>query len=290
VGEATTTIRSAARLPRWLQRGQFGATLAILWLATVGGLAVLAPWIGLADPLALVGDQVRAAPSAEHWFGTDGLGRDMFSRAVYGGRTSLFVGVVGSLTGATIGTTLGVLAGFTGGRTDSVIMTAMDMMLAFPALVLALTLAALLGPGIATVTVAIVVLSIPVFARAVRSQTLTIASSEFVLAARCMGMADRRILAREVLPNVLPIVIAYGLVVAAVAIIVEGSLSFLGVGVPPPASSWGNLIAAGRSDLARAPHLTMLPAAMMFLTIAAANVLGQRLGAATSGPVEEGGL
>jgi peptide/nickel transport system permease protein len=212
-----------------------GVVVAGGWLLLVTFLAVFAPWIGIADPLAQTAMEVRAAPNLEHWFGTDGLGRDLFARTVYGGRTSLWVGFAGSVCGALVGTALGTIAGFLGGRTDQAIMTAMDMMLAFPALVLALTLAALMGPGVVTVTIAIVVLSIPVFARAVRSHTLTLANSEFVLAARCMGMSSSRILAREILPNVMPIVIAYGLVVMAVAIVVEGSLSFLGVGVPPPA-------------------------------------------------------
>jgi peptide/nickel transport system permease protein len=262
--------------PLWRRLGlQFW--LCAGWIAIVGAAAVLADWLPLKDPLESDFSALAQGPSGEYWMGTDALGRDIFSRVVHGTQVSMAVGLFSVLIGLAVGGSLGLLAGYFRRRTEAVIMTAADGMLAFPALVLLLSLTTFLGQNLRNIVIAIGVVTVPVFIRLARANTLSFAQREFVLAARATGARNRRIVTREVLPNVAMPLMAFSLVVVAVAIVAEGSLSFLGLSVPPTTPTWGNIIAAGRQDLQEAPHIVLFPSIVMFITVLAFNLAGDRL-------------
>jgi peptide/nickel transport system permease protein len=223
----------------------------------------------------------RALPSAEHWLGNDVLGRDVFSRLIYGGRISLTVGLLAPVLGVTVGGALGMAAGYFRGRLEIFITGGMDVLLAFPPLVFALAVTAYLGQSVLNITLVIGILGIPAFTRVARAVTLSLSEREFVTAARALGATHSRILLRELLPNVALPLVAFFLLGVAVTIVVEGALSFLGLGVPPPAPSWGSMIGEGRESLDIAPWLAFLPAIFMFLTVLAFNVIGDTLRALT---------
>jgi peptide/nickel transport system permease protein len=212
---------------------------------------------------------------------TDGLGRDMLSRLIHGARISLTVGILAPLIGLIAGGTLGMSAGYFRRSTETVILGAVDVLLAFPPLVLALAVTAYLGQTVANLTYVIGVLSIPAFTRVARAATLSLPEREFVLAARAAGASELRILIRELLPNVILPMLAFFLLAVAVTIVVEGALSFLGLGVPPPAPSWGSVIGEGRESLEIAPRIAFLPAIAMFLTVLAFNFVGDTFRAIT---------
>jgi peptide/nickel transport system permease protein len=255
--------------------------LAAGWIGVIFFAAAVANLLPLPSPTDMDMLERRMPPSADHWLGTDRLGRDMLSRLVYGARISLTVGVLAPLIGLALGGALGILAGYFRGRLETVVVGAVDVLLAFPPLVLALAVTAYLGQTVANLTYIIGVLSIPAFTRVARAATLSIAKREFVLAARAMGATELRILVRELLPNVFLPLLAFFLLAVAVTIVVEGALSFLGLGVPPPAPSWGSMIGEGRESLEIAPMIAFLPAAAMFLTVLAFNVVGDTLRAIT---------
>lgn len=209
--------------------------------------------------------------------GADNMGRDIFTRLIYGSRVSLMVGLVSPLMGLIIGGTLGLLAGYYRGPLEGVIVALMDAILAFPALVLLIALTFYLGTSLTTVTFSLGILTIPFFTRIARASTMTFAEREFVLAARAMGASDFRIITREILPNVVLPMLVYGLLVTAALIIAEAVLGFLGLGVQPPTVSWGAMINDGRDYLDEAPHVSMVPAGMMFLTVLSFNMLGDYL-------------
>jgi len=255
--------------------------VAIGWLIFVFAVAVFATVLPLPSPTDMDMLERRAPFSAEHWLGTDGLGRDEFSRLIYGARISLVVGVCAPVIGLIIGGALGMLAGYFRGRFEAMVVGSMDVLLAFPPLILALAVTAYLGQSIFNLTLILGALSVPAFMRVARAATLTLARREFVIAAQALGATHTRILLRELLPNVILPLLAFFLLGVAVIIVVEGSLSFLGLGVPPPISSWGSMIGEGRESLDIAPRLAFFPAIAMFLTVLSFNLVGDTLRALT---------
>jgi peptide/nickel transport system permease protein len=254
---------------------------AVGWIALIGLAAIFANLLPIASPtdIDLLGK--RALPSAQHIFGNDQLGRDEFSRLIYGARISLTVGLLAPVIGITIGGTLGMLAGYFRGRLETLAIGGVDVLLAFPPLVFALALTTYLGQSAFNITLVIGILSIPSYTRVSRAVTLSLSEREFVTAARALGATHTRILIRELLPNVALPLVAFFLLGVAVTIVVEGALSFLGLGVPPPAPSWGSMIGEGRESLDIAPWLAFLPAGFMFLTVLSFNIVGDTLRALT---------
>ena len=255
--------------------------MAIGWMTFMIAVAIFAPVLPLPSPTDMDMLERRAPFSAEHWLGTDGLGRDELSRLIYGARISLVVGLCAPVIGLTIGGALGMLAGYFRGRFESAVVGSMDVLLAFPPLILAMAVTAYLGQSILNLTLILGFLGVPAFMRVARAATLTLARREFVIAAQALGATHARILLRELLPNVALPLLAFFLLAVAVTIVVEGALSFLGLGVPPPISSWGSMIGEGRESLEVAPRLAFLPAAAMFLTVLSFNLVGDTLRALT---------
>jgi peptide/nickel transport system permease protein len=264
-----------------------GFWIAVGWFALVAVLALLAPFLTdkgwLQDPLALTkrtspGGGLNQLPSVYHWFGTDNLGRDQFSRVVWGGRVSLPVGFASIALGLLIGTTVGLLSGYLKGWVDNTLMSGMDIILAFPALLLALSIITFTqSPDIPHISLAIGIVAVPAIARLVRANTLTFREREFVLASRTLGASHGRILAREILPNVVPPVVSFSVIGVAVAIAAEASLAFVGVGVPLPTPTWGGMIQQAATALNEHPFQVFLPCLILVLTIMAMYFMGDRL-------------
>ena len=255
--------------------------MAVAWLIFVFAVAALATLLPLPSPTDMDMLERRQPVSMLHWLGTDGLGRDELARLIYGARISLTVGLCAPIIGITIGGTLGMLAGYFRGRFETLVVGSMDVLLAFPPLILALAVTAYLGQSLLNLTLILGVLGIPAFMRVARATTLSLARREFVVAAQALGATHARILLRELLPNVLLPLLAFFLLGVAVTIVVEGALSFLGLGVPPPISSWGSMIGEGRESLDIAPRLAFIPAVTMFLTVLSFNLVGDTLRALT---------
>ncbi|MBR1268507.1 ABC transporter permease [Bradyrhizobium sp. AUGA SZCCT0222] len=255
--------------------------MAIVWMMFVFAVAIFADVLPLPSPTDMDMLEKRAPFSAEHWLGTDGLGRDELARVIYGARISLIVGLCAPIIGLTFGGALGMLAGYFRGRFESVVVGSMDVLLAFPPLILALAVTAYLGQSILHLTFILGLLGVPAFMRVARAATLTLARREFVIAAQALGATHTRILLRELLPNVMLPLFAFFLLAVAITIVAEGSLSFLGLGVPPPISSWGSMIGEGRESLEMAPRLAFIPAIAMFLTVLSFNLVGDTLRALT---------
>jgi peptide/nickel transport system permease protein len=280
-------VDTAAVAPVRRQRRLGGLFIAsAAWIALVALGAIFADLLPIPSPTEIDMLGKRALPSAEHWLGNDVLGRDVLSRLIYGGRISLTVGLLAPVIGVAVGGALGMLAGYFRGRFETVVTGGVDVLLAFPPLVFALAVTAYLGQSILNITLVIGILGIPAFTRVARAVTLSLSEREFVTAARALGATHSRILLRELLlrellPNVALPLVAFFLLGVAVTIVVEGALSFLGLGVPPPAPSWGSMIGEGRESLDIAPWLAFLPALFMFLTVLAFNVIGDTLRALT---------
>jgi peptide/nickel transport system permease protein len=270
VAETVVVRTTRRRLP-------IGVSIALIWLLAVIVAAIIASRIGLQNPYE--GDllDTLSMPSAEHLLGTDGLGRDTFARLIYGGQVSLTVSLGSVAIGLIVGGLLGLIAGYFGSLVDRLIMGVMTVLLCFPALILAIALVSSLGPNVANVTLAIGVIFIPAFARITRANTLSLRSREFVLAAEALGARLPRILLQEILPNLMPAVLSYAVVMLGIAILAEAALGFLGLSVRPPQPSWGGMIAAERGNLADAPQAVFIPAGFLFVTVLAINVLGETL-------------
>lgn len=253
------------------------ALASALVLLVVVVAAVFAPWVAPYDPLATSWSLVRKAPSAAHWFGTDEVGRDVLSRVIWGARASLSAGLIAVAIAVLVGVPLGMLAGYVGGVLDSVIGRLTDAMLAIPFLILAIALAAFLGPSLSNAMIAIGVSATPIFVRLARGQVLSARAEDWVEAARAVGNPRARILMRHILPNILPPVLVQSTLAIATAIIAEASLSFLGLGQQPPAPSWGSMLNTAQRFLTQAPWLAVFPGLAIFVTVLAFNLLGDAL-------------
>ena len=240
-------------------------------------VAILAPWIAPFDPTDQNILEKLRAPTIEHWLGTDSFGRDTLSRLIWGARISLIIGVVSTLAAMVIGTAIGMLAGWHGGRLDTVTMQAMDVLLAFPSLILGLILVAMLGPSMTNIIIAIALTSIPPFARIARAPTIAVKEREFVDAGRALGYSDSRILIVHILPNILPEILVMGSLWLANAIRTEASLAFVGLGVKPPIATWGGMIREGFENILDSYWLALVPGVAILIVIFALNLLGDGL-------------
>ena len=250
----------------------FGASVLAAWAA----IALLAPGLAPYDPVETVGG-ARKPPSAEFWFGTDRLGRDVFSRVFHGARISLLLGSISVAIGAVAGTLLGLLSGYYRGRVDTVIMRAMDAMLAFPGILLALVIIAALGPSITNVMVAVGISTVPRYARLIRGTVLTVREQAYIDAARLIGVPDAKILWRHVLPNTAAPLLVLSTLQFGNAIAVGAGLSFLGLGAQPPTAEWGLMAAVGREVLEKAWWISTFPGLAIFTAVMACNLLGDSL-------------
>ncbi|GDX69493.1 diguanylate cyclase [Chloroflexota bacterium] len=240
-------------------------------------LAIAAPLVATHDPLDQELLKRLKPPSAEFWFGTDDLGRDVFSRILYGGRISLRVGITAVIMGTTIGAFLGSVAGYAGGWVDSVISRAMEIVLAFPGTLLAIAVVAARGPGLENTLLAVGLVSVPVYARLMRGSVLSLREREFVTAARCLGASDRRILFQHILPNGLTPLIVQATLGIAGAIVEAAALGFLGLGAQPPAPEWGAMLTDGRNFLLNAPWAMIFPGLAIMMTVLGFNLFGDGL-------------
>jgi len=272
--EATATTSGAVAKPRlgwffWICAG---------WLILIAFAAIFAPLLPLQDPnVTPPGAVPFELPSIHHLLGTDTLGRDLLSRVVYGARVSLVVGFGSIAIGVIVGGLMGLIAGYVRGATDTVLSAIANIALAFPALILLLAVVAFLGQNLLNITLAIGVLSIAPIFRVVRGTTVSFADLEFVTAANGLGATRRRVLFREILPNVVPITISYTLVFVAVSILAEAALSFLALSVPLPTATWGGIVAEGKTYLSSDPLICLWPSIALFLTVLSLNFVGDRL-------------
>ena len=216
-------------------------------------------------------------PSGDHWFGTDNFGRDIFSRVIHGTGLTLLVGFFSVLLGATIGILLGIIGGYYGGRTDSIIMRFMDILLAFPGILLALAIVTVLGGSLVNVIIAVAISSIPVFARIVRGSTLSVKKLEYIDAMKALGASDTRIIFKHIFPNITSPIIVQATLNIATAILSASGLSFLGLGAQPPTPEWGAMLSDGRNFLYNAPHVALFPGLAIVVVVLAFNMLGDGL-------------
>jgi peptide/nickel transport system permease protein len=254
-----------------------GAMLGLAIVLAFVLIAVLAPVIAPQDPLQASWSAVRKAPSAQYLFGTDDIGRDVLSRVIWGARASLLAGLVSVCIAMALGVPIGLLAGYLGGWVDGVISRLTDSMLAVPFLILAIALAAFLGPSLTNAMIAIGVSSTPIFIRLTRGQVLSVKVEDFVEAARAVGNPPWRIALRHILPNILPPLIVQATLAIAAAIIAEASLSFLGLGQQPPAPSWGSMLNTAKNYVDNAPWMAIWPGVSIFLLVLSFNLLGDGL-------------
>ena len=273
---------STARTPAaefWRKfKAQHVALAALVFVVALCLMAIAAPWIVPFDAEDFFDyERINALPSAEHWFGVDALGRDIFSRIVMGARVSLAAGLISVAVGSLIGTTLGLLAGYYEGWWERVIMRFCDVLLAFPGILLAIGIVAILGGGMGNVIIAVAAFSIPTFARLVRGNTLALKHLTYIEAARSIGASDWTIITRHILPGTVSTVVVFFTMRIGTSIITAASLSFLGMGAQPPTPEWGAMLNEARSDMVNAPHIAIIPSIAIFLTVLAFNLLGDGL-------------
>ena len=272
--------RAPTSLWRDVVRSLLSNKLAIAGLIILGTFlifAVFAPLIAPYDPLDQNLISRRQAPSRQHLFGLDDLGRDILTRIIFGAQLSLRVGVMSVSLAIFIGTLLGLVSGYWGGWADNLVMRFMDIMLAFPAMLLAIAIVAILGPGLMNMLIAIAIVSIPSYARLVRAQVLSIKEQDYILAARAIGAGMGRTLFRNILPNSITPIIVQGTLGIATAILDAAGLSFLGLGAQPPTPEWGAMLGEGRYSLFTAPHIIIFPGIAIMLTVLGFNLLGDGL-------------
>ena len=260
---------------RLLRRG--GAAVGVVVIAIVVLVAIFAPVVAPYDPLATSWSAVRKAPTAEHVFGTDEIGRDVLSRVIWGARASLLAGVISVTISLLVGVPVGLIAGYAGGKTDLLISRLTDALLACPFLILAIALAAFLGPSLTNAMIAIGISATPIFIRLTRGQALSIKAEDYVLAARAVGNPGWRIALRHVLPNAAPALIVQATLTIAAAVIAEASLSFLGLGQQPPEPSWGSMLNTAKNYVENAPWMAVWPGLSIFALVLSFNLLGDGL-------------
>src|SRR3982750_1835936 len=258
-------------------RRRRGAIAGLVVVCAFVVAALFAPWLAPFDPIETSWSAVRQAPSAAHWFGTDDIGRDVLSRVIWGTRASLLAGVVSVSISLALGVPIGLAAGFAGGFVDALISRITDAFLACPFLILAIALAAFLGPNLTNAMIAIGVSATPIFVRLTRGQVINVKVEDYIEAGRALGNSPLRIALRHVLPNVLPPLIVQATLAIAAAIIAEASLSFLGLGQQPPAPSWGSMLNTAKNYVDNAPWMAIWPGLSIFLLVLAFNLLGDGL-------------
>jgi peptide/nickel transport system permease protein len=268
----TPTSRATRRLLR-----RKTAMLGLVIIAVFVSIAVFAPLISPYDPDLQTWSAVRKAPSLSHWFGTDDVGRDVLARVIYGARASLLAGVISVAIAILVGLPIGLISGYLGGFIDALFGRMTDAMLACPFLILAIALAAFLGPSLGNAMIAIGITTTPIFMRLTRAQVMAVKAEDYVEAARCIGNPHWRIALIHILPNILPALLVQATLSIAAAIIAEATLSFLGLGQQPPAPSWGSMLNAAQRFLVNAPWMAVWPGLAIFLTVLSFNLVGDGL-------------
>jgi peptide/nickel transport system permease protein len=277
----TLTASEATQSPlrrAWQRlRKRRGAMVALGVLLIIVAFAIFAPYVSPHDPIKQGWATVRKPPSSLHWFGTDEVGRDLFSRIIYGARASLLAGVISVTIAMLMGVPLGLLAGYRGGWIDSLISRFTDAMLACPFLILAIAMAAFLGPSLSNAMIAIGITATPLFIRLTRGQMIAVKVEDYVEAARAVGNSPLRIAVRHILPNIMPQLLVQATLTIATAIIAESALSFLGLGQQPPQPSWGSMLNSAQRFLSNAPWMAIFPGLAIFVTVLSFNLLGDGL-------------
>lgn len=280
-----TTALSKPESTLWRNWKSFFKKLSKNKAAMIGGsvillliiIAIVGPYLTSQDPSATDVVNKLAPPSADHWFGTDHHCRDIFTRIIHGMSLTFYVGFASVALGATIGIIIGIVSGYYGGIIDTVIMRLMDILLAFPGILLALAIVSVLGGSLENVILAVAISSVPVFARIVRGSTLEMKKLEFIDAVRALGATDFRIISKHILPNISSPIIVQATLSIATAILSASGLSFLGLGAQPPTPEWGAMLSDGRNYLYKAPHVALYPGLMIVVVVLAFNILGDGL-------------
>lgn len=260
----------------WLRTERM-ALIGVSIIALLLLVALFAPMLSPYPPDAINYRFLLKPPSAEHLLGTDDLGRDLLSRLLYGSRLSLSAGISAVILSVIVGVPVGLVSGYVGGMTDELVMRVLDSIIALPPLVLALTISAVLGPGLVNATIAISIVAVPTYARLIRGQVLSIKNNDYVLAARSVGVSSLVVLFRHILPNVISPIIVQASLGVGFAIILESSLSFIGLGAQPPTSTWGSMVQTSFQYLDLAPWFVIAPATAIFVAVLGANLLGEGL-------------
>jgi peptide/nickel transport system permease protein len=258
--------------------GSLGALASLLFLATMALLAAFAPLLPI-DPLRQDIVSALEPPSANYWFGADELGRDIMARVIYGARTSLLTAVGAVTIAAAVGVPMGLVSGFFGGWRDALLMRLVDVMLSLPGILLALAMIAVLGRSQTAALIAVGITGIPGFARITRAQVLSLRKRDFVTAVEALGASSGYTMFRTVLPNSWSPILVQAIVLSSIAILLEAALAFLGVGIPPPTPSWGEMLRTGKSYLHEAPYYAILPGLVLTLTILSLDTIGRALAA-----------
>ena len=269
-------ISGARRAWYEFRRNHF-ALVGSVFIIFIALMAILAPVVSTHDPYKQSLRKRMKPPSAEHWMGTDELGRDFYSRLAYGARVSLFVGIVGTAAGVFCGTIVGLISGFFGGQTDTLVMRVIDVMYAFPGIVLAILVVAVMGPSLFNLIIVLAIWATPTLSRIVRGNVLSLMEQDYVQAALAIGASRKRIMFMHLLPNTMAPIIVYATLGVAGAILTTAALGFLGLGVQPPQAEWGNMLSNGRQYLRKAPLLMIFPGALISMTVISINLIGDAL-------------
>ncbi|QCI99381.1 ABC transporter permease [Agrobacterium larrymoorei] len=276
--QITTPVAQRSQNRAWKKMKRNKSAIAgLIIIVFFALLAILAPLLPLADPYATSWSTIRKAPSAAHWFGTDDIGRDILSRMIWGAQASLMAGVISVAIAVATGVPLGLISGYFGGWLDQIISRITEAFLAMPFLIMAIALAAFLGPSLTNAMIAIGLSAMPIFIRLTRAQVLAVKTEDYIEGARSIGLGHHDIMLRYILPNIVPPIIVQATLTVATAIIAEASLSFLGLGQQAPAASWGSMLNVAKNYLSQAPWMAMWPGAAIFLVVIGFNLLGDGL-------------